>query len=410
MYFFQNKCKLCFLLVLMVLVCLDNFFAQPSICPAPFDPLRTCNPHYLSKEFVFVGQIISTDTKLTEIENRQLWKVRVAVKEIIKGNPGGGTIELFLEQQCSGRSVENGKKYIFTADRMKEAGFAELISSRWSSPLNNVPDNELKKISNEIRSVTKGKKQPRIVGKVILFDSSPPGIYDFRGKSLNTKSGYNPQYSSPAVGVEVNAQPVGEDINPLKRDSYKIKTDANGNYEFKDLPEGPYELFLTLPVDLYVETFLYQLPRHEDTFFDPPFRIRAKKKMYTQVGNGICSEDIRFNVRPAGEINGRLIFENKMPAEEPFLRLLWVESETQRSDLKWATDYSFNINKSKSDPENTLEFQYSDLQVGKYILKIIFDFKDEQKNFYYPGVREIKDAEIINIKAGDAKDISIRFK
>jgi hypothetical protein len=403
---FQRYFLFVVVVALWCLLCIENSPAQPGGCFATFNPFRTCNSHYISSEFVFVAQVVSRDEKLIEIDGRQLWKVRVSITEAIKGNSGGGTIDLFLEQRCRG-TVEESQRYIFTADRIRKGDFDKLVSSHWSTTLKDIPGEELKKILGEIRSASKGIRQARLVGKAIQYDSNPLGIYDFQGKSLDTKSGYNPQYSSPLKGVEVIARPLDENLNPLKRDSFRTETNADGNYEFKDLPPGFYELSLNLPEDLYVRAYLYE---PSEIPFENPFRPIRGKKIYIEIRDKICSEDIRFNVRPAGKIRGKLIFEDKAPAEEPFLRLLWVESETQRNDLKWAEAPFFEIHKSTTKPENTLEFLYSDLQVGRYILKIIFDFQDEQKNLYYPGVREIKDAEIINIKAGEIKDISIKLK
>lgn len=409
--FGMNNWKKPFLFVVVLLLCVESSFAQPSICPVPFNPLRTCNSHYISEEFVFVGRLISVGEKTTEINGTMMARASMAVEETIKGNLSKRTFELFLQPlSLCHEGLEIGGRRIYTASKRTIDGFNKLVSTRWSANLRDISDSELKKILNEIRSVTKGIKQPRIVGKVVRYDSNPLGIYDFQGKSLDTKLGYNPEYSYPLKEVEIIAKPVDENLNPVKQGSHRTKTNPNGSYEFKDLLEGWYELSPTLSEDLYVEAFIYRLPYHEDTFFDPPFRTREKKKVYVNVGNGICSEDIRFNVRPAGKINGRLTFENEIPSEAPLLELFWVDSETQRNDLKGVVDYSFDIYKSKFNPEDTLEFLFSDLQVGKYILKIVFDTKDEQKNLYYPGVKEIKDAEIINIKAGETKDISIKFK
>lgn len=401
--------KQSFLFVVVLLLCIENSFAQPSICPAPFNPLRSCNSHYISEQFVFVGRLISVAEKATEINGTMMARAQVSVEQPIKGNLSKRNIEIFLQPSCHG-GIEIGEKYIYTASKSKEGGFNKFISTRWSANLKDISDGELKNLLNEIRSVTKGIKQPRIIGKVFRYDSNPLGIYDFRGKSLDTKLGYNPEYSYPLKEVEIIAKPVDEKLNPIKQNSYRTKTNFDGSYEFKDMLEGWYELSPTLSEDLYVEAFIYRLPYHEDTFFDPPFRTREKNKMYVNVGNGICSEDIRFNVRPAVKIKGKLIFENKLPLEEPFLRLLWVESETQRNDLKWIEPPFFEIRKSATNPENTLEFLFSDLQVGKYILKIIFDFDNERKNFYYPGVQEIKDAEIIDIKEGETKNLSMNIK
>jgi hypothetical protein len=283
---------------LWLLLCIESLTAQPGGCSATFNPLRDCNSHYISKEFVFVGQIRSREEKLVEIDGHQLWKVRVSIAETIKGNPGGGTIDLFLEQSCRG-TVEESQKYIFTADRLRKDDFDELVSSHWSATLKDITGDELKKILSEIRSVTKGIKQSRLVGKAVRYDSNPLGIYDFQGKSLDTKLGYNPEYSSPLKGAEVIAEAVDENLNPLKRDSFRTKTNANGNYEFKDLPAGFYELSLRLPEDLYVRAYLY---KPSEIPFENPFRLIQGKKIYVEIRDEICSEDIRFNVRATDEI------------------------------------------------------------------------------------------------------------
>lgn len=402
----------CFLCVVALLVCYSNLSAQPSGCSANFDVLRSCDSHFISAEFVFIGRVVATDEKLTRNDSGDdgFWGVRVEVEEAIKGKPGSGVTELFLSIQCRG-PIEMGQKYVFIADRAKVAGLDRLVSRLWSSTLRDVQADELKKSLGKIRSVIKGKKQPSIVGKVVEYDSSQPGLAGFMGLYLSSKLGYDPRYSFPVKGVEVIAKPVEENSSLAKKISYATRTNSEGNYEFRDLPKGFYELYLTVPDAKAVHAFIYEPPYYK-VLDREPFHLRGKKAGVT-IDDGICSADVRFNVRPkepAGKINGKLIFESGLPAEEPFLRLLFVESESERSDSNWAAGYSsFNLSKSKSDPDNTLEFQYSDLLVGKYILKIVFDFKDPQKNFYYPGVREIKDAEIIEIRAGETKNLSMKF-
>lgn len=407
----MNNLKQLFLLMVLALLCVGSLAAQPGNCKqgyatSTFDPLRTCNPSYISEEFVFVGRVISTDTKITQMKNHPspVVKINIVVETLIKGKQKRN-IELFLDYRCY-EYIEKGEKRIFTARRIAESDFTGLVSYQWSTSLKDIPENELAKIISEVRFVAKGVKQPRIKGKVIQSDSSPLDMLGFNNYDIETNLGYNPEYSSPLNGVEVIAKRSYENANPVEQKSYKTKTNSDGNYEFKDLPVGFYEISLALPEDLCVRAFLYKTIYPGKIFGSLIEPIMGQ----TYVNDGVCGNDVRFNVRPAGKIKGKLIFEDGMPSDEPFLRLLWVKSETQRNRLHGAVDYSFDMYEPKTNPQNTLEFFYSDLQVGKYILKIVVDPKDEQKNFYHPGVRKIEDAEIINIKAGETKDILIRYK
>jgi hypothetical protein len=298
--------NLCLLSVIMLLLCIGNSGAQPGWCypgfgSSTFNPWRACNPSYLSEEFVFVGRIISKDTKITPLKDhgRGVLRTAIAVETPIKGKLER-TVELFLDRTCAGSSgyIESGEERIFTARRIVESGFNGLVSHQWSTSLSDISKNDLAEIVKEIRSVLKGTRQPRMVGKLVQYDSSEGGRAGFSGSYFMTKLGYDPNHGRPLSGIEIIAMPVDGNLNPLKQTSYKKKTNPDGSFQFKDLPAGIYGLSPELPKNSEVSIFIYKYHQVGKILYEKDFKSISGQYNYVTVGDGFCSEDVRFNVRP----------------------------------------------------------------------------------------------------------------
>jgi hypothetical protein len=236
--------------------------------------------------------------KTTEVKNHPVGfvKIKISVETPIKGNLGR-TIELFLYSLCY-QYLETGEQRIFTARRIIESGFNGLVSYQWSTSLKELSKSDLAEIVKKIRSVVKGAKQPSITGKVVEYDIDPRAA-GFFGSYLGTKLGYNPKYSRPLGGIEITAKATNENLNPLKRKFYKTKTNSDGSYKFKDLPRGNYELSAALPDNSDVKVYSYRTVRY-GMLYESSFKQILGQKKYVTVGDGFCSEDVRFNVRSAG--------------------------------------------------------------------------------------------------------------
>jgi hypothetical protein len=232
-------------------------------------------------------------------------RTTIAVKTQIKGKLER-TIELFLDRTCSGSSgyIESGEERIFTARRIIESGFNGLVSDQWSTSLKDIAKNDLAKIIKEIRSVLNGTKQPRIVGKLVQYDSR--AIYSgsntrvgFSKTHFMTKLGYDPNLGRPLAGKEITGVAVDWKLDPLSnRNPYKTNTKPDGSFQFKNLPVGYYVLSPTLPDGLEIVTFVYKSHKVGKILYERSFESVSGEYNYVTVGDGVCSEDVRFNVLP----------------------------------------------------------------------------------------------------------------
>ena len=276
------------------MACVGHSPAQPRSCSATFNPLRTCNPFYLSNKLVFVGRLVSINERTIKFNGIEAVGTKIIIEETLKGNLSKDVKEIYLEQRCR-VSLNKNERYIFTAKRMTEGGTELIISSRLSTTLKNISDEKLKMVFKEIRKVTRGVKQPRIVGKAVQYDSTRLGLSSFLGGFLDSEAGYDTKSASPLKDIEIIAVSSGDDSKTKKLNTYRAKTDSDGNFEFENLPEGFYLLSPVLPANLYVKAFVFN-PLYNQTWDDSPF-LPAGKTASVKVGNSPCSEDVRFNVR-----------------------------------------------------------------------------------------------------------------
>jgi hypothetical protein len=283
-------------------MCYHDAVAQPGFCypgfgSSTFSPLRPCNPSYISEEFVLLGKVISRDTRITPVKGtwHGVVKSRVEVEIPIKGTLAR-EVDLFLDWSCY-ESVAIGEDRIFTAKRITTPDFEGVISNQWSSSLKEISKKDLADIIKEIRGVTKGIKQPRVIGKIVQYDSEPTASPGFWGGYLKTKLGFDPKQSRPLAGIEVVAKRTDDKLDSGKQKSYKTKTNSDGNYKFKDLPVGIYELYPAVPKEMFVRSYTFEShpiggPLYEKSFKSP---IQGEKT-YVRVGDEFCSIDVRFNI------------------------------------------------------------------------------------------------------------------
>jgi hypothetical protein len=297
--------KKLYLCVLLLGGAFTPLIAQPGGCSLQFDYFRTCQNQFVTEDFVFIGKVSSMSGKTRQVGDEWLGKINIIETIPIKENIAK-TIDLYLNQTVCQSSVEIGKKYIFTAHRIKRAGFSGLTSYWWSTALDNVSENELAQIISKIRSVTKKEKQPSVTGKVVQYDSKPLGIYDFRGKSLITKLGYNPMYGTPIKGIKIIAKNKEGEI-------FETISDDAGEFKFDNLTTGNYIISPVLPEKTAVEAFQYRSSPNENKFRS----IKMVRDSF-YIGSEVCGEDIRFNVRTSDNTEGELLFDfisNEFPKE-----------------------------------------------------------------------------------------------
>lgn len=272
-------------LVLFFLLCGTQIVAQPGGCSVVFPPTSACQVYYLTEDFVFVGKVSARTGKTIRVGNYQLWEISIAKVIQIKGKVPK-TTGLFLDlTRCSG-SVEIDKKYIFTARRLKMAKFDELVSSRWSTDLDDFSDDDLAQTVKRLRVVANRKKQPSVTGRVFQYNINQLGDYDFKGNSLMTILGYNPDYAAPGAGIKVFAK------NGQGRITETV-TDKNGEFEFANLEKGSHEISPVLTSKDSIKAFKY----YDSIYGEDGFRRLEYERFSFYVTNEFCSQDIRFNVR-----------------------------------------------------------------------------------------------------------------
>lgn len=370
------KLRYLFLMGALLLLCHGEAVAQPGGDASRFSALETCNEYYIEKEYVFVGRV----TSLEEVPNSHksgapLWKAAVAVETPLKGQLSG-EVELAIVKYPPTRDWQvKGKRFIFTADRVSNSEFSGLYSTKWSMPLDDFPADVTDRVLDDIRAVLRGVPQPRIVGTV---------------REQDWGVSFDPTAGRPLPGVVVLAE--GKDGR-----RFKARTDAEGRFRFDDLPTGMYTVspILSKKMDLY----------------DTGFMQREGEKKYVRVDNGLCSRELRFVAQETGSIAGRIELGNvKRASGEPLLYLYRVDPKSQKIDFGATRKVPSDVSLSETDSQTMFRFSFDHVPVGSYVLSIgNVDPADGARTVYYPGVRNIEEAEAIKVVADKPTEVIIKL-
>lgn len=370
--------KLRRLLVLgaLLLLCHRGAAAQPGGDVSRFSALDTCNEYYIEKEYVFLGRVVSLD----EIPNPyrgvgSLWKAVVAVDTPLKGQLSG-EVELTIVKYPPTRDWQvKGKRFIFTADWIRNGEFNGLYSTRWSTPLDDVPPDVTAKVLDEIRSVLRGVPQPRIVGTV---------------REQSWEISFEPTAGRPLAGIVVVAE--GEDGH-----RFEARTDDGGRFQFDELPPGMYTVTPILPkkMDMYDRGFMRQ----------------EGEKKYVRVDNGLCSRELRFVGQEAGSIVGRIERGKvKRAFGEPLLYIYRVDPKSEKIDFGATRKIPSDVSVSETDSQTMFRFSFDHVPAGSYVLSIgNIDLADKSRTIYYPRVDNIEEAEAIKVLAGKPTEVIIKL-
>jgi len=208
----RHSAKLFIFFVAIVFAGAENLYAQPGDCypgsgGSTFSPWVTCSPSYLSEEFVFVGRVVSQDLRVIPVQGHPYGTIKmvVAVENPVKGKLKG-EIELFLDWSCH-ESIEKGERRIFTATRVIDGKTTRLVSDQWSTSLKEISADDLAGIVKKIQRVLKEGKQPRIIGKLVRYETDgryPIGFSRDRVRILNSKLGYDQEFGRPLGGTSLN--------------------------------------------------------------------------------------------------------------------------------------------------------------------------------------------------------------
>lgn len=182
-----------------------------------------------------------------------------------------------------------------------------------------------------------------------------------------------------SVSDDYYGKPVADTRMILRSDKnvLETKTDANGNYSFFDVPAGKY----------HVEA---DLPRH----FEIAQTILSEPVPPIDLPQNACYE-YDVEVLPTGRIRGKVIGPDGAPL--PYASVELYRPSRYKGDGR-------SLGWSESQDLEKPEFVFEHVTAGDYILV----YNDQERiepiapypRMFYPGVRELGQAQIIHVEEG----------
>lgn len=393
---------------MLFFVCCLAAKAQPT-CFSTFRLSDTCNPSYLSSEFVFVGKVLSLE-KQNDYQDKAVVEVETAIKGDVRGR-----IELYLFTACFGRVIKDGE-YVFTADSFVNGNLKGLSSRQWSEGFSEFlaaqeleeAKKDLEKIIAQIRSITKREKQPRIVGEVqrqFDYQMSDDYLSYLKSPRIGTLSD-GTLVTLPKNYNRFDAPP--NDYRPFSQASveakradgkrFTVKTDADGKYEFKDLPNGKYEVYPTPTGEFTFSTFFDDLMYHI-------YSGKPKTSANVEIDETICSKKVDFTASVTGSLSVHFsnLTKDKLRLSYPSIDVaLYRIDKSGFRDLYEPNKYrveKFAITQTGSTI--AVDFLIKGIPIGKYTLSAVYPG-------YYPGVTDVNQADVIEIKTNATTNINYK--
>jgi hypothetical protein len=364
------------LLSALFLLCDLRGVAQPGGDASRFSALETCNEYYLDREHVFIGRVISIAEVPSPYQGgSSLWKALVAVEIPLKGQLSG-QVELAVVKYPPTKDWQiKDKRFIFTAQWISNSEFSGLYSTKWSTPLDDIPPDMMARVVDGIRAVLLGVPQPRIVGTVreqswgISFD--------------------------PVAGHALSGIPVVAENKDGRQ--FKTHTDVAGRFQFAELPTGLYWLYPILPRKMEL--------------YDQGFMLQEEGKKYVRVGSELCSREVRFVAQEVGSIAGRIEREKGDWAfGEPLLYLYRINPDSRQIDGGGTRLVPSEVSLPQTDSGGAILFSFAHIPVGSYVLSIgNIDPTGQPETMYYPGVRDAKDAQPVKVVADKPTEVVIKL-
>lgn len=342
--------------------------AQPGPDPR-INPLSTCNDDYLTKEYVFVGQVRALQEVPTN-NVRPFWKTTVAIETSIKGQLSG-EIELTLPKLLLPPVPESeviGKRFIFTANNVTSAEVSGLFSSAWSTQIDDIAPDVLAQVIDGIRAVLQGSPQPRIVGTV---------------KEQSLETGFQADDGRPLAGLVVVA-------SSQEGQKFETKTDAQGRFQFKKLPAGRYAVTPILPKKMDL-----------NGYGSSP----DEANRYITIGAELCSVELSFIAQETGRVTGRIEGLTGGRDVKPIVMLYPVDHKSRKIDPRAHYRTPSQTSWSTTGAENTLSFSFHQVPVGLYVLSIT----TSEQTIYYPGVVHSDQAQAIKVVSEKPTDLLIKL-
>jgi hypothetical protein len=356
----------------------------------------------INSQYIFIGKVVSLESKkFFKIngfgEGDYFSTLTVNVTREIAGNLKKNTVDIGYKAMCwqmIGIPEKSGE-YIFFAKAVKTDTFTGLVSSKWTAALNGIPKDEIDTIIKKIQDYRNGVKQPLVVGYLIKHKPNPDSDHNFSGANLwrsqNFKNDwrikkleYDPKYAEPLAGVKVVVK------NPEGAEIASTKTDSSGRFEFAELPQGSYVITPDVPKSYLIigKCSLNGLPK-------------GGIGIYVRDGKPVCNRTMRLDVAPAGKFEAEVQLEqgNWKDSTVPDIFLVGANSKTGEV----YQNYLFNIPIGANEGlGKKMSFAVDQIMAGEYVLRIDTSLGSP---IYYPGVRDIKKAEIIKIGEGETKKV-----
>lgn len=395
----KKHLKCLFLLTMLLFVGNLKTKAQPTHFPT-FRHDDTCEP-YLGSEFVFVGSVVSL-----EKQNDYAFKALVDVETTIKGK-----LESRIELVLSADDIKYLRgRAVFTAYANKDNA-KELYSNYWSDPTpQEFSEKELNELIAKIRSVTRNEKQPRIVGQVQRqFDFEVTDRYREYLKSPNIATlldgtletlprDYN-RFDTPTSYYKPFSQAAVE-AKRVDGKRFTVKTDTDGKYEFKDLPNGKYKVYPVLTSDFTSNTFFDDLTYHI-------YSGKPKTFANVEIDDTICSKKVDFTAAVTGSLSVHFSNLTKDKLGSPYypsidVALYRIDKSGFR-DLYKPNEYRVEkFTTTRTGSTIAVDFLIEGIPIGKYTLTAVYPG-------YYPGVTDINQADVIEIKTNATTKINTKY-
>ena len=301
---------------------------------------------------IFLGRVrelIKADKKIL-LPYKQ---AKVEVYRTLKGPAQPKMLTIELPVHCAG-SIDLNEDYIFNlGDEFHNTTWSKVKDtfSPWTS-----------EVLAGLEDVLSGKHQPVLSGEVVRPDS-----HGFAGLDVIAKSGDR---------------------------EVRTKTDAAGRYTFEKLEDGRYSISVDYPKG-YGPVDEHRPPKEREVH---EIDIEYHK-------DRPCGARINFNSDLSAKVTGTLQAD-RAGNEVPYFRL--IDVKTLHNSFQDGIDsYSYPPEGGGPGP---VGFSFIHVPPGRYILKAGFDRSwDSLNSFYYPGVRSVKDAKVIEIGMGSQVELEMKL-
>ena len=216
------------LLYVLLLLSAKETTPQPT-CFINYDLSSPCTALYA--DIIFVGRVVSLTSisedgqgkvSQTEVDSLRgyMWgKAIVRVETLFKGK-ATGEVELAFRSRCWG-DILRDRQYIFNVKQTSEG----LTADQWSVDLDSLRQDDRQYFTKIMRDAIKGDRRPALLGRLFHY-----------------AEGFEPITGQPIPDITVVAEKDGV--------KYESRTNADGRYEFRDLPNGNYHVYPHWPESL----------------------------------------------------------------------------------------------------------------------------------------------------------------